>query len=224
MPLSLHYHKCEGKSHPGKLNPGKLGIISKLCSKHGASSRVFSQRTSTSIFCVSQAMCSVRASYYFLPQFLSPCNCYSDLWLPLSYVNNTDKQKHRGRTNWISPKSQGYIVYELLWRWWNLACLLLIQSAPLLFSLETAYNHFHHLPQHRHTYTQPICVVHFCRELVCTAPFCNSLPSLEDGRLVNQDWSGSVPYILPPGSPLVLPHQQTLFLLTVGFTLWISLW
>lgn len=67
------------------------------------------------------------------------------------------------------------------------------------------------------------CVVHFYRELVCTAPFCNTLPSLEDGRRVNQGRSGSVPYILPPGSPLVSTYQQTLFLLTVGFILPFSL-
>lgn len=74
-------------------------------------------------------------------------------------------------------------------------------------------------PQPRHTYTQPIYVVHFCRELVRTAPFCNTLLSLEDGRCVNQGQSGSVLYMLPPGSPLVSTYQQTLFLLTVGFIL-----
>lgn len=64
-------------------------------------------------------------------------------------------------------------------------------------------------PQHRHTYTQPICVVHFYKELVFTAPFCNTLPSLEDGRHVNQGRAGSVPFILPPGSPLVSTYQDT---------------
>ena len=49
------------------------------------------------------------------------------------------------------------------------------------------------------------------------APFCNTLPSLEDGRRVNQGRSESVPFILPPGSPLVSTYQQTLFLFTVGF-------
>lgn len=66
--------------------------------------------------------CAPSSTVLLSAHFLSPCNCYSNPWLPFSYTSVRSRQKHWAYTNYHRHKSWFYGFYELLWRGWNLAC------------------------------------------------------------------------------------------------------